>query len=44
MRAINAASGDYLGLAADPRVREAAAAAARELGASCSGSPVVIGT
>lgn len=44
LRAINAASGDYLGLAADPRVREAAAAAARELGASCSGSPVVIGT
>lgn len=44
VRAINAASGDYLGLAADPRVREAAAAAARELGASCSGSPVVIGT
>ncbi|MFC8875358.1 aminotransferase class I/II-fold pyridoxal phosphate-dependent enzyme [Streptomyces ardesiacus] len=44
MRAINAASGDYLGLAADPRVREAAAAAARELGASCSGSPAVIGT
>ncbi|MCZ9355120.1 pyridoxal phosphate-dependent aminotransferase family protein [Streptomyces mutabilis] len=44
LRAINAASGDYLGLAADPRVREAAAAAARELGASCSGSPMVIGT
>ncbi|MDF3142283.1 MULTISPECIES: pyridoxal phosphate-dependent aminotransferase family protein [unclassified Streptomyces] len=44
MRAVNAASGDYLGLAADPRVREAAAGAARELGASCSGSPVVIGT
>ncbi|WP_426552803.1 aminotransferase class I/II-fold pyridoxal phosphate-dependent enzyme [Streptomyces sp. WG4] len=44
MRAINAASGDYLGLAADPRVREAAADAARDLGTSCSGSFVAMGT
>ncbi|MGP3969305.1 aminotransferase class I/II-fold pyridoxal phosphate-dependent enzyme [Streptomyces sp. 6N223] len=44
IRAINAASTDYLGLARDPRVSQAAARAAHELGASCSGSPLVIGT
>ncbi|WP_081239325.1 aminotransferase class I/II-fold pyridoxal phosphate-dependent enzyme [Streptomyces viridosporus] len=44
MRAINAASGDYLGLASNPRVREAAACAARDLGVSCCGSPLASGT
>ncbi|MFF8386906.1 aminotransferase class I/II-fold pyridoxal phosphate-dependent enzyme [Streptomyces kanasensis] len=43
-RVVNAASADYLGLACDPRLGEAAARAARELGTSCSGSPLLTGT
>ncbi|WP_228974493.1 pyridoxal phosphate-dependent aminotransferase family protein [Streptomyces sp. DH12] len=43
-RVVNAASADYLGLACDPRLGEAAARAARDLGTSCSGSPLLTGT
>ncbi|MGA4847442.1 aminotransferase class I/II-fold pyridoxal phosphate-dependent enzyme [Streptomyces sp. G5(2025)] len=43
-RVINAASSDYLKLAGDPRLGEAAARAARDLGTSCSGSPLLTGT
>ncbi|GIW71245.1 MAG: 2-amino-3-ketobutyrate CoA ligase [Planctomycetota bacterium] len=37
-------SNNYLGLTADPRVREAAAQAARALGTSCTGSRLLNGT
>jgi len=42
-RLLSFASYDYLGLAADPRVREAAATAARELGTSASASRLIGG-
>ncbi|GAA1721500.1 aminotransferase class I/II-fold pyridoxal phosphate-dependent enzyme [Nonomuraea bangladeshensis] len=41
---IMAASNDYLGLSADPRVREAARKAIAEHGTSCSGSRLANGT
>ncbi|MFI9202845.1 aminotransferase class I/II-fold pyridoxal phosphate-dependent enzyme [Streptomyces sp. NPDC053048] len=44
MRAVNAASTDYLGLASDARVTESAMRAAAAFGASCSGSPLISGT
>ncbi|MEV6956476.1 pyridoxal phosphate-dependent aminotransferase family protein [Streptomyces sp. NPDC051183] len=44
VRAVNAASTDYLGLAFDPQVRAAAALAAGDLGTSCSGSAITNGT
>ncbi len=43
-RVIMAASHDYLGLAADPRVREAAVAAVRRFGTSLGGSRAVSGS
>ncbi|MFJ6799022.1 aminotransferase class I/II-fold pyridoxal phosphate-dependent enzyme [Streptomyces sp. NPDC091268] len=43
-QAVNAASTDYLGLARDGRVTEAAARAAARHGTSCSGSPLISGT
>lgn len=43
-RLINASSNDYLGLSGDPRVREAAERAVRDLGTSCSASAVTAGT
>ncbi|GAB2745496.1 aminotransferase class I/II-fold pyridoxal phosphate-dependent enzyme [Kitasatospora kifunensis] len=43
-RMIMAASHDYLGLAADPRVREAAVAAVRRFGTSLGGSRAVSGS
>lgn len=44
VRAVNAASTDYLGLALDPQIRAAAALAAENLGTSCSGSAIANGT
>ncbi len=41
---LDLASNDYLGLAADPRLAEAAAAAAREWGPGATGSRLVTGT
>ncbi len=41
---LDLASNDYLGLSADPRVVEAAAAAARDWGAGSTGSRLVTGT
>ncbi|HEV2377392.1 MAG TPA: 8-amino-7-oxononanoate synthase [Streptosporangiaceae bacterium] len=41
---VDLASNDYLGLATDPRVVEAAAAGAREWGAGATGSRLVTGT
>ncbi|MFL6096478.1 MAG: hypothetical protein ACJ71Y_13590, partial [Blastococcus sp.] len=41
---INLGSNNYLGLAGDPRVIEAAAAAVRQFGTSTSGSRVLNGT
>ncbi|MFF4601531.1 aminotransferase class I/II-fold pyridoxal phosphate-dependent enzyme [Streptomyces sp. NPDC001339] len=41
VRAVNAASTDYLGLSADPGVRAAASRAAAEFGTSCTGSPML---
>lgn len=43
-RILMAASNDYLGLAADPRVKEAARKAIDERGTSCSGSRLANGT
>lgn len=43
-RMVMAASNDYLGLAADPRVRQAAADATARLGTSCSNSRLLNGT
>ena len=40
---LNFASNDYLGLAADPRVSEAAAAAAREFGAGAGSARLITG-
>ena len=41
---VDLASNDYLGLAADPRLAEAAAAAARDWGPGSTGSRLVTGT
>src|SRR3954454_17471754 len=43
-RRINLGSNNYLGLAGDPRVNEAAAAAVHQFGTSTSGSRVLNGT
>ncbi|MGP4110338.1 aminotransferase class I/II-fold pyridoxal phosphate-dependent enzyme [Streptomyces sp. 4N509B] len=43
-RMVMAASNDYLGLAADPRVRQAATEATARLGTSCSSSRLLNGT
>lgn len=43
-RLVHASSNDYLALSGDPRVREAAERAVRELGTSCSASSVTGGT
>ena len=43
-RLLDLASNDYLGLAGDPRLAEAAAAAARDWGPGSTGSRLVTGT
>ena len=43
-RLVMAGSNNYLGLAADPRVKEAALAATRTFGSTCSGSRLLNGT
>lgn len=44
LRMIMLGSNDYLGLANDPRVKEAAVAAVRKYGSSCAGSRLLNGT